>query len=224
MLLPPYLRLIKVNTPASGLNGRWQVLRSFSGAKTGAGKADEAAGLTPGNEDNAAGVCFSPEKPCLPLSIEGIFLALWQHDKLKKFYPNLRESKLNKPRLNLLIPTEYFESSPARKQFLQKLVDTNGLSCLMNAKYEHSGIKTDLREISRELLSPAGYEEFLQSAHDCFINEYCKSKELCADIPEEIKTYPSKLYDAGSSEDFVFRELQYLYSKKSMGNFSGGFY
>ena len=37
-------------------------------------EADEAAGLTPGNEENEAERCFSPEKPCLPLSIEGIFL------------------------------------------------------------------------------------------------------------------------------------------------------
>ena len=34
-------------------------------------EADEAAGLTPGNEENEADRCFSPEKPCLPLSIEG---------------------------------------------------------------------------------------------------------------------------------------------------------
>ncbi len=36
-------------------------------------ETDEAAGLTPGNEENEADRCFSPEKPCLPLSIEGIF-------------------------------------------------------------------------------------------------------------------------------------------------------
>ena len=35
-------------------------------------EADEAAGLSPGNEENEAERCFSPEKPCLPLSIEGI--------------------------------------------------------------------------------------------------------------------------------------------------------
>ena len=52
--------------------GQYVCRRSFSGAKTDAGKADEAAGLTPGNEDNAASICFSPEKPCCPLSIEGI--------------------------------------------------------------------------------------------------------------------------------------------------------
>lgn len=34
-------------------------------------KADEAAGLSPGNEDNTAGRHFSPEKPCGPLYIEG---------------------------------------------------------------------------------------------------------------------------------------------------------
>ena len=37
-------------------------------------EADEAAGLSPGNEENEADRCFSPEKPCLPLSIEGNFL------------------------------------------------------------------------------------------------------------------------------------------------------
>ena len=37
-----------------------------------AGKEDEAAGLAPGNEDNAASACFSPEKPCFPLSSEGM--------------------------------------------------------------------------------------------------------------------------------------------------------
>ena len=34
-------------------------------------KADEAAGLSPGNEDNTAGRHFSPEKPCGPLYTEG---------------------------------------------------------------------------------------------------------------------------------------------------------
>jgi len=34
-------------------------------------EADEAAGLTPGNEENEADRCFSPEKPCLPSSTEG---------------------------------------------------------------------------------------------------------------------------------------------------------
>ncbi len=34
-------------------------------------EADEAAGLSPGNEENEADRCFSPEKPCLPLPIEG---------------------------------------------------------------------------------------------------------------------------------------------------------
>ena len=37
-----------------------------------AGKADEAAGLAPSNEENEAGDYFSPEKPCLPLSIDGL--------------------------------------------------------------------------------------------------------------------------------------------------------
>ena len=34
-------------------------------------EADEAAGLSPGNEENEADRCFSPEKPRLPLSTEG---------------------------------------------------------------------------------------------------------------------------------------------------------
>ena len=35
-------------------------------------EADEAGGLMPANEENEARYGFSPEKPCLPLSIEGI--------------------------------------------------------------------------------------------------------------------------------------------------------
>ena len=42
-------------------------------------EADEAAGLSPGNEENEADRCFSPEKPCLPLSIEGT-------EKRKKYH------------------------------------------------------------------------------------------------------------------------------------------
>lgn len=52
---------------------RWQVLRSFSGADLVADKADEAAGLVPGNENNEASRRRCPEKPCCPLSTEGIF-------------------------------------------------------------------------------------------------------------------------------------------------------
>ena len=51
---------------------RRQVLWSFSGAKIAASKADEAAGLSPGNEDNEAGGHFGPEKPCCPSFTEGI--------------------------------------------------------------------------------------------------------------------------------------------------------
>ena len=36
------------------------------------GEADEAGGLTPVHEENEAGRGFRPEKPYLPLSIEGI--------------------------------------------------------------------------------------------------------------------------------------------------------
>jgi len=35
------------------------------------GEADEAAGLTPGNEENEVRRCFHIEKPYLPLSIDG---------------------------------------------------------------------------------------------------------------------------------------------------------
>ena len=38
-------------------------------------EADEAAGLSPGNGENEAERCFSPEKPRLPLSIEGMLLS-----------------------------------------------------------------------------------------------------------------------------------------------------
>ena len=51
---------------------RWKVLRSFSGAEIVSGEADEAGGLSPVNEENEAGCGFRPEKPYLPLSIEGI--------------------------------------------------------------------------------------------------------------------------------------------------------
>ena len=49
---------------------RRQVLWSFSGVKIAASKADEAAGLSPGNEDNEAGGHFGPEKPYCPLFTE----------------------------------------------------------------------------------------------------------------------------------------------------------
>ena len=39
-------------------------------------EADEAAGLSPGNEENEADRCFSPEKPRLPLSAEGYWALL----------------------------------------------------------------------------------------------------------------------------------------------------
>jgi hypothetical protein len=53
---------------------RRKVLQSFSGAETAASEDDEAAGLSPGNEENETGGYFSPEKPCLPLLIEGVFV------------------------------------------------------------------------------------------------------------------------------------------------------
>ena len=46
--------------------------RSFSGAEIVSGEADEAGGLSPGHEENEAGRGFRPEKPYLPLFIEGI--------------------------------------------------------------------------------------------------------------------------------------------------------
>ena len=56
--------------PAPVLSCR-QVRRSFSGADLVAGKADEAVGLSPGNEDNAASCPRCPEKPCCLLYTEG---------------------------------------------------------------------------------------------------------------------------------------------------------
>ena len=50
---------------------RWKVLRSFSGTEIVSREAEEAGGLSPGNEENEAGRVFRPEKPYLPLSIEG---------------------------------------------------------------------------------------------------------------------------------------------------------
>ena len=46
-------------------------------------EADEAAGLSPGNEENEADRCFSPEKPRLPLSIVGNILMLFSVSRLK---------------------------------------------------------------------------------------------------------------------------------------------
>ena len=46
--------------------------RSFSGAEIVSGEADEAGGPSPVNEENEAGRGFRPEKPYLPLFIEGI--------------------------------------------------------------------------------------------------------------------------------------------------------
>ena len=51
-------------------------------------EADEAAGLTPGNEENEAGCYFSPEKPRLPLSTEGIVdknhFIIWRNSTMVK--------------------------------------------------------------------------------------------------------------------------------------------
>ena len=50
---------------------RRKVLGSFSGAENVPDEADEAGGHQPANEENEVRCGFSPEKPCLPLSIEG---------------------------------------------------------------------------------------------------------------------------------------------------------
>ena len=42
-------------------------------------EADEAGGLMPANEENEARYGFSPEKPCLPLSIEGRVTPMHTH-------------------------------------------------------------------------------------------------------------------------------------------------
>ena len=68
--------LAGVSPPASSSSpapifSRWRVLRSFLGADLVAGKADEAAGLAPGNEDNAVSCQRCPKKPCCLLSAEG---------------------------------------------------------------------------------------------------------------------------------------------------------
>ena len=39
-------------------------------------EADEAGGHQPANEENEVKCGFSPEKPCLPLSIEGTIIIL----------------------------------------------------------------------------------------------------------------------------------------------------
>ena len=51
-------------------------------------EADEAAGLSPGNEKNEAERYFSPEKPCLPLSIEGSLIQLKYHNLRQNGIPN----------------------------------------------------------------------------------------------------------------------------------------
>ena len=44
----------------------------FWGDKVSSDKADEAAGLSPSNEENAVRQHFGPQKPCCPLFINGI--------------------------------------------------------------------------------------------------------------------------------------------------------
>ncbi len=68
--------LVGASPPASSslpapIFSRWQVLRSFSGTDLVAGKAFEAAGLSPGNENNTVSRRRCPEKPYCPLYIEG---------------------------------------------------------------------------------------------------------------------------------------------------------
>ena len=64
-------------------------------------EADEAAGLSPGNGENEAERCFSPERPRLPLSIEGnilyvIFSLTTQNTKKKKIKTALLRSRCSK--------------------------------------------------------------------------------------------------------------------------------
>ena len=93
----PYHQLIRASTLSSGQNKRWHCHRPrlapaslrplprqrsfllagksfgvFRERKRRHGEADEAAGLSPGNEENEGGCCFHPEKPWLPLSTDGI--------------------------------------------------------------------------------------------------------------------------------------------------------
>ena len=68
--------LVGASPPASSflpapVFSHWQVLWSFSGADLVAGKAFEAAGLSPGNENNTGSRPRCPEKPCCPLYTEG---------------------------------------------------------------------------------------------------------------------------------------------------------
>lgn len=52
---------------------RAEILRVFREQMGRSAKADEAVGLTPGNEDNAGSWLSCREKPCLLLSIDGIY-------------------------------------------------------------------------------------------------------------------------------------------------------
>ena len=49
-----------------------EIQRVFREQMGQSAKADEAAGLTPGNEDNAGSRFICREKPCLLLSIDGM--------------------------------------------------------------------------------------------------------------------------------------------------------
>ena len=50
-----------------------------------AGKADEADGLSPINEDNDAGGCSGPGKPCGPLSADAKFIIPVSEADCKEF-------------------------------------------------------------------------------------------------------------------------------------------
>ena len=68
--------LVGVSPPVSSslpapVLSHWQVQGSFSGADLVAGQAFEAAGLSPGNENNAGSRRRCPEKPCCLLYTEG---------------------------------------------------------------------------------------------------------------------------------------------------------
>ena len=58
-------------------------------------EADEAGGHQPANEENEVKCGFSPEKPCLPLSIEGS-----KRDCRKKLLTNLQKPKASRKKEN----------------------------------------------------------------------------------------------------------------------------
>lgn len=153
------------------------------------------------------------------LSVNDILDALFEHDTSNEFCKEIRHLNINKPRLELLIPMEYFDSIPSGKHYLEKITTNTNLCCILTAKHSHSGVKTDLREIAKDILTPEKYSKYLQSAHDHFVSEYKKSEQLCASIPNAIRQTRLPNYSPGTPEDYIVRELQYLYSKREYAEF-----